>query len=79
MARKSGWKAAQKHRTAGLVNSPLEVKPCAWQKLLADNGLSEEEAAADRVIRSWVKRHCRSRYVPLKVLDALGIPEQACL
>lgn len=46
--------------------------PSAWELLI--KGRSVDEAIKDQRVREWVHSHCRSKFVPEKVLERLGIP-----
>lgn len=58
---------------------------CQWEKMLAAEGLGSDQAALEELkkegaraarIKSWVETN-RTRFVPLVVLDALGMREEA--
>ena len=70
--RNNGWMKASALR--GRPPAPVVVVPTLWSELLKEFGLSEESAVNDVRVRSWVKAHYRSRYIPENVLDLVGIP-----
>lgn len=59
--------------------------PCAWEKMLAAEGLQDDDAALEELtirkgerekkLRRWVDAN-RDRFIPLAVLAALGITEE---
>jgi len=74
---------------AGLMFSP-RIKdsnisgPSAWDLFLLGAGLNENSCSSllrgrsrkGRAIRSWVRKHYTTRYVPEDILEALGLQRQ---
>ena len=58
--------------------------PSAWDLFLLGAGLNEGNCSSlltgrsrkARAIRSWVREHYATRYVPEDILDALGLRKQ---
>jgi hypothetical protein len=73
----NGWQVASRRREAGL-SQEIAVDSPEWESVLKLAGVDESEAHHDHAIRAWVKRYCRSRYIPVKVLDAMGISQESC-
>ena len=71
--RQNGWQRSLRDKTK---YSDPPVVPTAWETLLHNLGVSEENAARSHKGREWVKAHWNNRYVPEPVLDAVGIPKE---
>jgi len=63
---------------------PTPLGPSAWEKFLLGAGVSESTCASvlagpspkGRAIRSWVQEHYATKYVPERVIQALGLQEK---
>jgi hypothetical protein len=55
----------------------MSIVPSKWELLLADLGMDEqtafEAAPSDARLLNFIRRHCHSRFVPERVLKALGL------
>lgn len=72
--RSSGaWVAAEKRAKAGLLPKWLEVTETEFEKFLRRESVSRKKAAANPLVRSWVKQNARRYWVPEDVLEAVGI------
>ncbi len=69
----NGWRLAAARR--GRVPEPMPIIPAAWEKLLESLGLTEDQAAHSRRVKAWVMHNYRSRFVPVKTLEACGITD----
>jgi hypothetical protein len=49
--------------------------PAGFDMLLYRLGITEKEAVRNPVVHSWVRLHYRTKYVPEKVLEAVGVRE----
>lgn len=72
------------------LNPPLESKnasvsiPSAWELFLLGVGVAEKDCTSlfathsrkAKSIRSWVREHYATRYVPEQVLEACGLRKQ---
>jgi hypothetical protein len=47
--------------------------PAGFDMLLYRLGITEKEAPTNPSVRSWVRLHYRTSFVPEKVLDAVGV------
>lgn len=80
MAKKTGWHRRDARRLLGDF-SDLPVVPSAWEELLRGRDLTERQAllavrsgvGIGIELQSWVRRNCRQRFVPERVLKAMGI------
>jgi hypothetical protein len=69
--RPSGWQLRSQRK-------PLEeeiVCPSGFDLLLEKLGVTEKEAHIDPLVRLWIFENYRTRFVPEKVLDAVGVRE----
>jgi len=65
-------------------NDSIVSGPSAWDQFLLGAGLNESSCSSlltgrsrkARAIRSWVREHYATRYVPEDVLEALGLRRQ---
>jgi hypothetical protein len=70
-----------KFNLAYTPNLDAPPAPSAWELFLLGAGVSESHCASlltgrsrkGRAIRSWVREHYSTRYVPESILDALGL------
>ena len=68
MSKPNGWQLAS---MTNQVWQPPGVTE--WETLLSAYGLTESAALGSPIIRRWIQKNCRRRYVPEKILDALCI------
>jgi hypothetical protein len=81
--RGSGWQVAHERKLAGAL--PVVFGPSAWERLLAQLNLPEQQAAlaaSERTaqgerLRYFIEREFARRYVPEDVLAAVGLLERA--
>lgn len=69
----NGWKNASARR--GRPPKQMPVIPTDWSILLQSLSLEEDGAENDARVRNWIKGHYRTRYVPEKIMDKLGYPQ----
>ena len=72
----NGWRLAAARR--GRVPEPMPIMPPAWETLLESLVLTEEQAERSRCVKAWVMHNYRSRFVPVKTLEACGITDEMC-
>jgi hypothetical protein len=73
----NGWMNASRRRGRPPVEMP--IIPTMWEEYLSSLGLQEECAPNDQRVRTWIRRHYKTRYVPEPILEAVGIkPESVC-
>jgi len=66
----SGWQLRSQ------LNQPVMPEtPAGFDMLLYRLGITEKEAVRNPVVHSWVRLHYRTKYVPEKVLEAVGVRE----
>jgi hypothetical protein len=67
----SGWQLRSQRK-------PLEedpICPSGFDLLLNGLGITEKEAAQNAAVRLWVFANYRTRFVPERVLEAVGVRE----
>jgi hypothetical protein len=72
--RQNGWMAASARLQRGLpaaADPPPE--PPEFERLLQRAGVKETEAAKNPQVRQWVKSFYRTKFVPEKILDEIGL------
>ena len=52
---------------------PMPISLSGWDLLLYKLNLKESEAHRHPEVRKYIKDHHRNRFIPAKVLDAMGI------
>jgi hypothetical protein len=70
MKRPSGW---QVRAQANHVEPP--VPPAGFDVLLSRLGIKEKDAAKNALVKQWVRQHYHTRFVPEKILEAVGVRE----
>lgn len=54
--------------------SPIETE---FARMLREAGIPESDAHKYLMVQQWVRRNCRSKFVPVSILEACGIrPEE---
>jgi hypothetical protein len=77
--KRSGWHEGARRKLAGKMQP--DVVPTRWDTLLAELGLSDDDAVRELLVGSargkqlqrFARRHCTQRYVPEPVLTWLGL------
>lgn len=62
----------------------MAPRPSAWELFLLGAGVTESNCASlltgrsrkGRVLRSWIREHYATNYVPEEILEALGLRRQ---
>jgi hypothetical protein len=74
MKQQSGWQRIKKGGPRA-CDLRIDLMPCKWEQMVAPLGVTEDEAACFPHVRAWIERNWRRAYVPLTVLERLGIRE----
>ena len=71
----NGWREENRRKQAGLMFDPEPVEPTEFEKLLKKHCISEANAMHSPLVRLWIAANYRKRYVPEKLLAAMGFGE----
>ena len=76
----NNWEAALARDRAGqLPKWMIDKGGTEFEHVLRAAGVGIKDAAANEQVRQWVMHNHRSKFVPLKILEALGIKAEDTL
>lgn len=75
MRKPNGWQTSELKKRANRWSPPSQalVQPTAFEKICAEYNLTEEAAADDSRVVSWIRKNYVRAFVPEPILDYLGL------
>ena len=77
VSRNNGWLNASRKMLEGRQFDSVAVQPPEFENVIQRAGVTEDEAVYSPVVLNWIRTNYRKRYVPERILIALGMMEEA--